>query len=85
MDPRGRDAGKTAHDVMRNRPGLDVANAETRFSNRFEIRWVGVRERGAMVACNVCGVRGRAGQLEPHEKKNTKDHFCAEKIFKVHR
>ena len=61
VDPRGRDAGKTAHDVMRNRLGLDVANAETRFSNRFEIRRVGVRERGA---CNVCGVHGRADRLE---------------------
>ena len=35
-----------AHDVMRNRLGLDVANAETRFSNRFEITRVGVRKEG---------------------------------------
>ena len=54
---------------------------QDRFSNRSEIRHVGVRERGAMVACNVCGVRGRAGQLEPHEKKNTKDLFCARENF----
>lgn len=35
-----------AHDVMRNRLGLDVANAETRFSNRFEITPVGVTKEG---------------------------------------
>lgn len=34
-----------------------------------------------MVACNVCGVHGRADQLEPHEKKNRKTIFRQEKNF----
>lgn len=34
-----------------------------------------------MVACNVCGVHGRADQLEPHEKKKFERPFLGKRKF----